>query len=269
MSTRPIWLLALAVGAVTSASCGSAPLTAPPGASIFVQVNPPFVIANGGTAVVTALLTEPAGTFVPDGTEVYFFTNLGRIDSMVKTRNGVANANFVSDSRSGTATVTVWSGGPAPAGGGSSTSSSTSSTVPVSTGGTGTATVQITIGSALPANVIVTADPQVLAVFRQSTIRANVFDSNGNPVQNVPVVFALTATSGGGGTATPAPVLLQEILDSGGVPQFTDSNGQAFDTLRTRAPNGLTQKTVTVTATTPNGKSGSVGVAVNYDALGP
>ncbi len=267
MSTRPLWLLALVAVAVASETCGSAPLTAPPGANIFVQVNPPFVIANGGTAVVTALLTEPAGTLVPDGTEVYFFTNLGRIDSMVKTRNGVANANFVSDSRSGTATITVWSGGPAPAGGGSSTSSTSSTTPPTTSTGTGSATVQITIGSALPANVIVTADPPVLATFRQSTIRANVFDSNGNPVQNVPVVFALSATTGGGGgTATPEPVLLQETLDSGGVPQFTDSNGPAFDTLRTRAPNGLTQKTVTVTATTPNGKAGNVQVAVNFNA---
>lgn len=267
MSTRSVLLLAVALAAFASATCDKVPLTAPGGSSIFVQVNPPFVIANGGTAVVTALLTEPSGMLVPNGTEVYFFTNLGRIDSVVKTRNGVANANFVSDSRSGTATITVWSGGPAPATGGSTTTSSTTTpTTTPSASGSGTATVTITIGSALPATVLVTAEPQVLASSRQSTIRANVFDANGNPVQNVPVVFSLSATTGGGGTATPAPVLLQEILDSGGVPQFTDSNGQAFDTLRTRAPNGLTQKIVTVTAITPNGKSGSVSVGVNFDA---
>ncbi len=255
MSTRPLWLLALVAVAVASATCGSVPLTAPPGSSIFAQANPGFVIANGGTAVVTALLTEPAGTLVPDGTEVYFFTDLGRIDPMVKTRNGVANANFVSDSRSGLATITVWSGGSAPAGGsGSSTSSTSTLTPPPSSGGTGSFTVHITIGSALPAKIVVTADPQVLAVFRQSTIRANVFDANGNPVQNVPIIFSVSA----------AP--LQETLDSGGAPQFTDSNGQAFDTLRTRAPNGLTQKAVTVTATGPNSvAAGTVVVQVNTD----
>jgi hypothetical protein len=68
-----------------------------------------------GISVVSAILVEPAGTFVPDGTEVFFFTDLGRVDEVGKTRNGVARVNFVSDARSGTATVTAISGGPAPA----------------------------------------------------------------------------------------------------------------------------------------------------------
>jgi hypothetical protein len=42
-----------------------------------LTANPTFVIANGGVSAVTAILVEPAGTFVPDGTEVFFFTNLG------------------------------------------------------------------------------------------------------------------------------------------------------------------------------------------------
>ena len=254
MSRRQILLLAFAVAlaAFASATCERVPLTAPGGSSIFVQANPPFVIANGGTSVVTALLTEPAGTLVPNGTEVYFFTTLGRIDSMVKTRNGVANANFVSDARSGTAHITVWSGGSAPAGSGSSSTSSSTTPTP---GGSGEGETDIFIGSFLPKIVIVTADPPVLASSRQATIRANVFDANGNPVQNVPVVFGVSAEP------------LQETLDSGGVPQFTDSNGQAFDTLRTRAPNGTTQKTVTVTATVPTvATPGSVAVAVNYNS---
>ncbi len=253
MSTRPIPLLTLLAGAVASATCGSVPLTAPPGSNIFAQANPPFVVANGGTAVVTVLLTEPAGTLVPDGTEVYFFTTLGRIDPVVKTRNGVANANFVSDSRSGSAVITIYSGGPAPPSVGSSTGSTTAPPAATSTG-TGSTSISINIGSALPAKIVVTADPQVLAVFRQSTIRANVFDASGNPVQNVPIIFSVSASP------------LQETLDSGGAPQFTDSNGQAFDTLRTRAPNGLTQKPVTVTATGPTSvAAGTVVVQVNTD----
>jgi len=98
-------------------------------------------------------------------------------------------------------------------------------------------------------------NPQLLATSRQATITANVFDKVGNPVQNVPVIFTVSAV----GTAA-----LQEFLDSGGSPQYTDSNGQAFDTLRTRAPNGTTQKTVTVTATSADSTEGSVDVAVNY-----
>lgn len=251
MSNRNALLLAVGLAACAGATCAKVPLTAPGGSSIFAQVNPPFVIANGGTAIVTALVTEPAGTLVPNGTVVYFFTTLGRIDDTVKTRDGVARANFVADSRSGTATVTIWSGGPAPSVAPSASPSpgagSSSAT------GSGSATVTIAIGSALPATIVVTADPQVLASSRQSTLRANVFDANGNPVQNVPVVFSI------GGSP------LQESLDSGGIPQFTDSNGQAFDVLRTHAPNGTTQKTITVTATTPNSKAGTVDVVVNYN----
>ena len=87
-----------------------------------------------------------------------------------------------------------------------------------------------------------TADPQRITSPRQSAITANVFDDKGNPVQNVPVIFSLEATT-----------TLQETLDSGGAPQFTDSNGQAFDTLRTKAPVGV-PKTVKVTATTATDK---------------
>ena len=81
-------------------ACESVPLTAAPGTSMTLIANPPFVIANGGVSVVTAILVEPVGTFVPDGTEVFFFTDLGRVDSSGKTVNGVARVNFVADARS-------------------------------------------------------------------------------------------------------------------------------------------------------------------------
>ena len=247
-------------------ACESVPLTSAPGTLMFLQANPPFVVANGGASVVTALLTEPAGTLVPDGTVVLFLTTLGRIDAEGKTSNGVARVNFVADSRSGTATVTAWSGGSAPA---PAPSASPAAAAPFSasahvaasaagnvatsaTGsGTGTASITIDIGSALPARVLVTADPQRITSPRQSAITANVFDDKGNPVQNVPVIFSLEATT-----------TLQETLDSGGAPQFTDSNGQAKDTLRTKAPVGV-PKTVKVTATTANGKDGFVTVTVD------
>lgn len=256
-------------------ACESVPLTAAPGTSMSLIANPEFVIANGGVSVVTAILVEPAGTFVPDGTEVFFFTNLGRVDASGKTRNGVARVNFVSDARSGTAKVTAISGGPAPAPAPTPTPTpaqgeirsgvtARAGTVGITAaaaalGGTAAdenaASVNITIGSALPALVLVTANPPVLASSRQATIVANVFDANGNPVQNVPVIFSVS---------TAATVPLQEFLSSGGSPQYTDSNGQAFDTLTTRAPNGTTQKTVTVTATPAQGGPGSVAVIVNY-----
>jgi len=268
MSKRKLQLVAVAGLALLAVTCEEVPMTAPAGTTIFLQANPPFVVANGGTSVVTALLTEPAGTLVPDGTVVLFFTDLGRVDAEGKTRNGVARVNFVADSRSGTATVTAYSGGPAP-----TTPTTTLAAAPftasarghssaigdvatAATGtGTGSASITIDIGSKLPALVLVTADPPVLSSSRQAAITANVFDQFGNPVQHVPVIFQVAAV----GTAP-----LQEVLSSGGAPQYTDSNGQAFDTLATRSANGTTQKTVTVTATTASGQTNDVSVVVSY-----
>jgi len=287
MRTRKAVCLVAGVVAVAGLfRCGSVPLTAPAGSAIFAQANPPFVIANGGTSVVTAMVTMPNGMLVPNGTEVYFFTDLGRIDASVQTRDGVAHANFISDSRSGTANVTIWSGGSAPAANPSTTPSPTPTpagfapptgglaaraasgrvTAPVggarplaasTNSGTGSTTLTIDIGSALPAKVVVSANPDRITTPRHSTIVANVFDGHGNPVQNVPVVFSVAPQGG---------AALEETMASGGIPQFTDSNGQAFDELDTRALNGTSQKVVQVTATLPAGSAaaGTVNVFIDY-----
>jgi hypothetical protein len=244
-------------------ACESVPLTAAPGTSLTLIANPEFVIANGGVSVVTAILVEPAGTFVADGTEVFFFTNLGRVDASGKTRNGVARINFISDTRSGIATVVAISGGPAP----TPRPSPSPTPTPAAGKSVGTpditaageslaadensASVVITVGSALPELVLVTADPPVLSAQRHSRITATVFDADGNPVQNVPVSFSLDDTASA------------ERLDSGGAFQYTNSNGQVFDTLRTQMPFGLASATVTVTATTANGRTGAVTVFVD------
>jgi hypothetical protein len=73
---RP-FILALSLGALTL-SCGQAIITAPLGSTMAISINPPFIAANGDTAVVSVLVLEPAGTPVPDGTVVQFFTTLGR-----------------------------------------------------------------------------------------------------------------------------------------------------------------------------------------------
>jgi len=250
--------LILTLLAVAHLSCEVPPLMSP-GSSIFLQANPPFVAANGGVSVVTALLTEPAGTLVPDGTVVYFFASIGRIDSQGKTRDGVARVNFVSDSRSGDATITAFAGGaaPAPASGGSASTGS----------GSGSTAITIKVGNARPSLVLVTADPQRLRGPGAATVRANVFDASGNPVANVPVIFVITDFGEPAPPSPPATTLPgapQESLDSGGAQVFTDNNGQAVDTLRTRAIAGVTaSKTVKVTATTSNNISGTVDIAIN------
>ena len=221
-------LAPLALAFLSLSGCEEAPLTAPAGSTIFLQANPTFVIANGGISVVTAVVTEPAGTFVPDGTEVFFFTNLGRIDEVGKTVRGVARVNFVSDARSGRASVTAISGGT-----------------------TATLDDPIAIGGALPSRVNVVCDPARITIPRNCRLTATVFDEFGNPVQNVPVSFSIEGS------------LIEETLDSGGALLYTNANGQVTDVLRTRAPEGLGQKDVTVRATTANGTTGSVAVFID------
>ena len=255
MNQRIPWLL-LAVAQVT---CNKAILTAPPGSSISAFANPEFIAANGDVSVISALVIEPAGTVVPDGTVVQFFTNLGHIQDQAKTNDGIARANLVSDTRSGTATVTVVSGGAAPA-------PAASPAAITNTGGTSaasgtSATVTVVIGSARPKAVILTANPPRITGIgpaRQSKIVANVFDENGNGVVNAPVIFSVQEP--GGADAT-------ETLASGSAPVYTDNNGQAIDFLQTSYSPDLPAKTVTVTASVPSGaailSSDPVSVQIN------
>jgi hypothetical protein len=213
--------------------------------------NPTFVASNGGTSVVTAILVEPAGTFVPDGVEVFFFTNLGRLEpDSAKTKDGVARTNFVADSRSGVATISAISGGPAVAPSASASPGNGGGAVAT---GSNSATVDISIGGALPRRIVVAASPARVTSPRRSTIVATLYDQFGNPVQNVPVNFTITS-------ATP---VLEETLESGGAARYTDSNGQAFDTLVTRAALGSPQKRVVVTAAAPPDLSADVTVFVD------
>jgi hypothetical protein len=161
--------------------------------------------------------------------------------------------NLVSDSRSGTATVTCVSGAPA-APVPTPTGSPTITPGP-NPGGDGTGSVSVFIGSALPAAIILTADPLRIEAGdpRESTIVANVLDLDGNPVANVPVIFQITGSTGS----------VNERLESESNPRFTDNNGRAVDVLRTNYPLNAPQKQVTVTATTANGITASVVVFIN------
>jgi hypothetical protein len=222
--------------------------------------------------VISGLVIEPAGTPVPDGTVIQCFTNLGRVDEQGKTNDGVARVNLVADGRSGIATVTCTSGGDAVA---PSPSSTTTTTVPASLVGissVGTvpgataaaiaaqrtsASVEVTIGSALPALVIVTAFPPRLTDRRSTLITANVFDANGNPVANVPVIFQVVPAEG------EDAVTGFERMDSQGTPTFTDNNGQAQDIMRTSYPADQPQRIARVSATTATNISGNVDVVIN------
>jgi len=219
---KKIWALALAGLQLT---CHQAILTAPAGSSMILIVNPPFIAAFGGVSIVSAIVTEPAGTPVADGTVVQFFTTLGRIDEQGKTNDGVARVNLVADGRSGTANITAISGGPAAAPAPSTSPSPGASTPPGGSGGTGSATASVTIGNINAATVLVRADPPRITISRSTHMFATVRDSAGNPLAGAPVVFTVVGQPG------------TEFMDSAGRPIFTNNNGEAEDVLRTRRDN--------------------------------
>ena len=228
MNTRTAAAIIGVLTALAHASC-QAILTAPSGSTLQLVANPTFIPASGGVSVVSALLIEPLGTPVADGTVVQFFTTLGVIDEQGKTNDGVARVNLVADSRSGTADVTAFSG------------DAMSETV-------------VDIGSALPTLIVMTADPNRLVDQPFSRIVANVFDEFGNPTVNVPVILSVTTVPG-------SSLLVR--LESAGAQLFTDNNGRVEDDLVVDSPLGGAQETVTVRATAANDITATVEVRVN------
>lgn len=214
-------------------TCNQSILNAPAGTSMTVVINPPTIPANGGVATVSAILIEPAGTPVADGTVVQFFTTLGRIDEQGKTNDGVARVNLVSDARSGEAAVTAISGA-----------------VKVDS--------KVRIGAILPSRIVVTANPTRLEDRRAAEITATVLDADSNPVTNIGVIFTVTRVTLAGTSTT---VTIDEFMESGGSPIFTDNNGRARDVMRTRRDFGAQQYLVEITAEVLGG-GGSGGTKV-------
>ena len=191
---------ALALTAVL-VSCEGAYLTAPPNSTIGVSANPEFVAAHGGVSEITAFVIEPAGTYVSDGTVVRWTTNLGTIDAETRTRRGVAQARFVSDSRSGTAHIRAFSGGVM------------------------TDPIEIRVGNIRipPRGIRLRAVPSRITISNSTHVIATVVDEFGNPVANVAVFFEVADANKD-----------TEFFDSAGAPIYTDNNGEAEDVLRTR-----------------------------------
>lgn len=202
-------LIALLAAGMTFGSCGQAILSSPDGTTLQIFVNPPFIGANGDTAVVSVLAVEKAGTPVPDGTVIQFFTTLGKIDEQARTNDGVARVNLISDARSGTAVVTAVSG-------------------PVSVKAD-----NIVIGAPRVSQVKTQAiDPTIDLRLGKSTasIRATVLDDKGNPIQGIIVRFAVSQN--------PAT---DRLLD--GTDVTTNNNGDAVNRVQT---NRTTAGTITI-----------------------
>lgn len=232
---------AVAGGTVLLLSCAGAYLTAPPGSTLTLVANPGFIPSHGGVSELMAIVTEPAGTDVPDGTVVLWSTTLGHVDRETRTRRGIARNRLVSDSHSGVATVVAASGAdalpPATTPTTSTTTTSTTATTlaalrPIGAATTGGSAllagaqnadfVDVTIGNALVRNIRLRAVPSRITISNSTHVIATVLDEFGNPVANVPVFFEVVSNPD------------TEFFDSSGAAVHTDNNGEAEDVLRTR-----------------------------------
>ena len=252
MKKPRVFLILLAVAQLT---CNQAIMTAPSGSTLTLFANPMFIASNGGVSVISALVIEPSGQPVADGTVVQFFTTLGIIVEQAKTNDGVARVNLRANGRSGEANITAVSGGdgglPGPSPSPTAPPTTTASATGPITGasvpqGAAVDTETVTIGNPNAARVVVTANPPRITISRSSQITATVFDNAGNPVPGVPVFFSVTEGANS-----------SFIEDSG--PHFTDSNGQAFAVLRTRS---LVSGSATVQAQVPSTGGFATGTVV-------
>lgn len=153
-------------------SCDKVPLTAPSGSNVTLSVNSTSMPLNG-TAQLTAIVIEAAGTAPQNGTVVTFTTTLGSVDPReARTVNGQAVTTFRSGTTSGTARLTAISG------------DATSEVV------------ELLIGGAAASAVLLRTEPG--SAPNAVDVVATVIDSGGNPVRGVTVSFSATS-----GIATP------------------------------------------------------------------
>jgi hypothetical protein len=206
------------------AGCAGVLFTAPPGSSCQLFANPPFVASDGGVSDITALVLEPAKTTVSDGTIILFFTDIGMIDREAKTKDGLAHAKFISDSRSGVATITAICGGSAPAVAPSTSPSASPVPTPGGGGGDGSASIPVKVGNVRVTAVVgMRADPPRITNSNSTHVFARVIDENGNGIANALVFFDIVATVNPG----------SEFFDVQG-PVFTNQSGEAENVMRTR-----------------------------------
>lgn len=163
-SSRPSLLVALFAILILGA-CEKVPLTAPTDSTIKLTIDK-TAIAIGGTATLTAVVTESSGTAPHNGTMVTFNGAFGTISPQtVATVGGVAKATFTGTG-SGTASVTAFSGG--------ATSDA----------------VELKVGGAAAERITLRAEPSTLSATGGTvTIVANVQDASGGILPNTPVNF--------------------------------------------------------------------------------
>lgn len=216
--SRHSLFIGLAIAAVLTTSCDKVPLLAPSQSTITLTTSTTSVPING-VVEVSASVTEPAGTPVQNGTYVTFTSSFGTIEPQeARTTGGRATVQFKAGTQSGKAQIGAFSGA------------------------TRATAVEILVGGAAAAKVLLRADPQsVPATGGTTTVAATVVDASGNTLSGVPVTFTANA-----GQLVPGQVV-------------TDITGEARTTLST-------PRTTTVTATA-GGQAGTVEVTATSPAV--
>ena len=174
------------MAALVAESCNKAPLFAPTESIITLTASRLASAGNGDTELIATVI-EQSGTPVQNGTTVIFTTTLGTIEPReARTKGGTATAILRAGAQSGTATVSAFSG------------STRADDLTIEIAVTQTVILSVTPGSLPSSGGVV----QLIAV---------VHDANGNPLQEIPVVFTADAgvlsntTAVTDGTARRAP----------------------------------------------------------------
>lgn len=225
-----VWALgAAALAAIFLAHCnGGVPLTATEGAELSISANPTAIPVIGGISTITVVgfkSAEDGGGPLPDGTQIFFTTDVGVIEERVEMQNGVARGSLRSNGRAGLATVAARSGA----------------------GIEALLEDGVLIGNAEGINILLTANPPTVTSPDFTTdLVATVFDNDNNRMPGVPLIF--TASAG--------------ALASQGSTLRTNELGQATDRLTLLNENNATV-TAFSGAVTSNQVTVSRGAGVN------
>jgi hypothetical protein len=223
---------------LVAVGCDKVPLTAPTESTIELFANGSSVPLTGGVDLI-APVTEAPGTPVQNGTVVTFTTTLGRIEPPeARTTNGRVTVRLLGDGRSGTATVTALSGG--------------------ATKGE----LEIPVGAAAAANLVLRAEPNFVGALGGTVqLIATVRDEAGNGIAGAPVTFSTTAgrlssgsaTTNGNGEATASLTTdrSSEVTARAGGPPGTPTSPSALEATITIARQEAPTLTVTVAPASP------------------
>lgn len=158
------------MAALAATACDKVPLLAPTNTTIRL-VSSVGVLPLTGSADITAVVIESAGTPVQNGTVVTFTSSLGTVEPReARTQNGQVTVRFTAGSQSGTATISAFSGG------------NRSENLEIRVGAAAAGAVSLRVEAA--------GGPSTSGAV---TIVATVFDSGGNPLRGVPVNFITDA----------------------------------------------------------------------------